>query len=180
MGVVWVGAVRRVRARKGGGTEGLNPDKVGAEGWGPERWGPNCGPRRVGLEGRAPKGGAQRERGGPRVEGPKFRAFFPLSPPPFSLFLSLSGRLLVEFWWCLKRQDPQTPPKTREDTQRGKKRSKWWRREGKKKTKFWPEGGPAEGVLNVTSESVISFFDLLSYMTTPALVVLPVVVSLLH
>ena len=34
--------------------------------------------------------------------------FFPLSPP-FSLVLSsLSwGGLLVEFWWCLKRRDPQ-------------------------------------------------------------------------
>ena len=29
----------------------------------------------------------------------KFRFFFPL-PPPCSLFLSLSGGLLVEFWWC--------------------------------------------------------------------------------
>ena len=34
---------------------------------------------------------------------PKFRAFFRL-PPPFSLFL---GLLLVEFWWCLKRPNPQ-------------------------------------------------------------------------
>ena len=46
------------------------------------------GPRRVG----APKGG-----------GPKMSRFF----PPLlhlSLFLSLSGCLLVEFWWCLKRR----------------------------------------------------------------------------
>ena len=31
---------------------------------------------------------------------------FPL-PHPFSLFLFLSGCLLVEFWWCLKRWRPQ-------------------------------------------------------------------------
>ena len=33
-----------------------------------------------------------------------FALFFPL-PPPFLLFLSLSGCLLVDFWWCLKRRD---------------------------------------------------------------------------
>ena len=62
---------------------------------------------------------------------PKFRAFFPLppifdlltsfgvwvclphpSPSPlarvrFFCFLFLRGCLLVEFWWCLKRRDPQ-------------------------------------------------------------------------
>ena len=42
-----------------------------------------------------------------RVEGPKFRAFFFPLPLPFSLFLSLSGCLLVEFWWCLKRRGSQ-------------------------------------------------------------------------
>ena len=31
----------------------------------------------------------------------KFALFFPL-PPQFSFFPSLSGGLLVEFWWCLK------------------------------------------------------------------------------
>ena len=44
---------------------------------------------------------------------PKFRACFPL-PLPFSFFFSLcgssffflSGGLLVEFWWCLKRRGP--------------------------------------------------------------------------
>ena len=44
---------------------------------------------------------------GPELwEGPKFRAFFPL-PPLFSLFFLSLGVLLVEFWWCLKRRDPQ-------------------------------------------------------------------------
>ena len=31
---------------------------------------------------------------------PKFRSFFFLSRPHYVLFLSLSGCLLVEFWWC--------------------------------------------------------------------------------
>ena len=34
---------------------------------------------------------------------PKISPFFP-SPAPFSLFFSLSGGFLVEFWWCLKRR----------------------------------------------------------------------------
>ena len=52
-------------------------------------------PRRMG----APKGGGQNpEKVGPRrVGGPKFRVFFSLLPT-ISLFLSLSGSLLVEFW----------------------------------------------------------------------------------
>ena len=37
--------------------------------------------------------------------GPKFRAVFSLSRTIF--FLSSLGGLLVEFWWCLKRQVPQ-------------------------------------------------------------------------
>ena len=54
-------------------------------------------PRRVG----APKGGPR------RVGGPEgFCAFFP-SPAPFSLFLFVSGCLLVVFWWCLKRRGSQ-------------------------------------------------------------------------
>ena len=35
-----------------------------------------------------------------------FALFFP-SPVPISFFLSLSGCLLVEFWWCLKRRGAQ-------------------------------------------------------------------------
>ena len=34
-----------------------------------------------------------------------FALFFPL--PPLSLFLCLSGCLLVEFWWCFGRSGPQ-------------------------------------------------------------------------
>ena len=37
------------------------------------------------------------------MEGPKFRVFS-LSRNHFALFVSLSGCLLVEFWWCLKRR----------------------------------------------------------------------------
>ena len=49
------------------------------------------------------KVGHDRPVGARRVGGPKFRAFFPL-PPQNSFFSSLSGGLLVEFWWCLKRR----------------------------------------------------------------------------
>ena len=51
------------------------------EGWGPLRVGANCG---------APKGGV-----------PTILRFFSLSRPIFALFVSLSGCLLVEFWWFL-------------------------------------------------------------------------------
>ena len=56
---------------------------------------------------------------GPRRVGPKptfsggpknLRFFFFLSRPHLRFFffsLSLSKGLLVEFWWCLKRRDPQ-------------------------------------------------------------------------
>ena len=37
---------------------------------------------------------------------PKISLFFLLSRSHFRSF-SLSGGLLVEFWWCLKRRDPQ-------------------------------------------------------------------------
>ena len=51
--------------------------------------------------------GRKVEKGGRprRVGGPISRLFF-LLPSEFSLFfsLSLSGCLLVEFWWCLKRR----------------------------------------------------------------------------
>ena len=43
---------------------------------------------------------------GPPCGPPKISLMvFPL-PPPFSLFLSLSGCLLVEFWWCSRRPGP--------------------------------------------------------------------------
>ena len=73
--------------------EGCGPDGWGPEGWGPKGWGP---------KGWGPKGW------GPKGWGPKISRFFPLFRLPFSLFLSLSGGLLVEFWWCfLKRRVTQ-------------------------------------------------------------------------
>ena len=53
-----------------------------------------------------PPFGATRLRGlsagPPSADRPKFRPFFSLSRSHFRSF-SLSGGLLVEFWWCLKR-----------------------------------------------------------------------------
>ena len=82
----------------------------GLEGGGPEGGGPKgAGSKGLGSKGGAPKGGASKgggpEGGGPegegrRVGGPKFRAFFPSPALIFILFLSLSGSLFVEFWWC--------------------------------------------------------------------------------
>ena len=93
-----VGA-RRVGGPKGGGPEGWGARRVGGpKGGGPEGW----GARRVG----GPKGGGPEGWGARRVGGLKFRAFFPL-PPQNSFFSSLSGGLLVEFWWCLKRRGAQ-------------------------------------------------------------------------
>ena len=69
-------------------------------------------PRKIGEpKGGAPKGGApeggHRMLGPRRVGGPKFRAFFSPLPPQFSFFLPSLGSVLVKFWWCLKRRDPQ-------------------------------------------------------------------------
>ena len=47
------------------------------------------------------------ERRGPEGWEAQNFAFFPPFPPPFRSFLCLSRCLLVEFWWCLKRQNPQ-------------------------------------------------------------------------
>ena len=51
--------------------------------------------------------GGGRVGGAPKGGGAKLRGFFP-SPDtsPFSLFLSLSGCLFVEFWWCLRAPGP--------------------------------------------------------------------------
>ena len=57
------------------------------EGCGHEGWGPEGGPEGWG--------------------GPKFRAYSSLSRPHVRSFLCLSGYLLVEFWWCLRRRSPQ-------------------------------------------------------------------------
>ena len=104
-------------APKGGGPEGWEPRRVGApKGGGPEGW----GPRRVGApKGGGPQGWGARRVGGPNTErwGPKgwgtegwgtqnFTLFLPF-PATVSLFLCLSGCLLVEFWWCLKRRGPE-------------------------------------------------------------------------
>ena len=80
---------RRERSRVGAQTQktwGLKGQ--GVEGWGPEGWGPKVA---------APN---SEKVWPPRVGGPKFRAYFFPLPPSFSLFLCLSGCLLVEFWWC--------------------------------------------------------------------------------
>ena len=83
----------------------VGPRRVGPRRVGPRRMGPRrVGPRRVGSptqkkwepEGWGPEG----------WEGPKFRAFFPV-PLQNSFFSSLSGGLLVEFWWRLKRRGAQ-------------------------------------------------------------------------
>ena len=107
----------------GGGLDGSGPVQNGAVarvGEVPEGWGPKGGSTEV-WEGRTqkmwkpkgggPKGGARRVmrpigEGARMVGGPQFRAFFFLLPPPCSLFC-FSGRLLVEFWWCLKCWGPQ-------------------------------------------------------------------------
>ena len=71
------GGARRVGARRVGPREG----------WGPEGWG---------FE-------QQQQR---RVGAQNFALFFPCPAAKFVLF-SLSGGLLVEFWWCLKRRGAQ-------------------------------------------------------------------------
>ena len=79
---------------EGWGSEGLGTAAWGLEGWGPE----GSGTAAWGLEGWGPEGG------GPKI----LRFFFFPSPDPiFALFLSLSGGLLVEFWWCLKHRGTQ-------------------------------------------------------------------------
>ena len=76
------------------------------------------------------------------------------SPAPFSLFLSFSGGLLVEFWWCLKppgfhmttrepkRAHLRVPVFTktkiqREDPQRERQRERTSVRKREKSAKFW-------------------------------------------
>ena len=104
-------------------------------------------------KGGSPKGGCKtRKSGAPEGWGAKFSLFFFPLPLPFSLFFSsLSGGLLVEFWWCLKCRDFQREEKdqnTRQEREESMKivageRAKFLavrRREGP------VEGGPAEGV----------------------------------
>ena len=93
-----MGGWRRGGGQKGGGPKGGGPEGWGPEGRGPEGWGPN--PEKVGATRVGPR------RVGPRrVGGPKFRVFFFFPCPAAKfVFFSLSGGLLVEFWWCLKRR----------------------------------------------------------------------------
>ena len=75
------------------------------------------------------------------VEAQNFALFFfPLPPPIFVLFLSFSGGLLVEFWWCLKRRDLQ--PTLRDPTLCGPKMQHIGR------SRNWPKSTalPAEGL----------------------------------
>ena len=62
---------------------------------GVRRWGAQ--PRKSGGS----KGGGSKG-GGPEI----LRFFFPVRSQ-FSFFSSLSGGLLVKFWWCLKRRSPE-------------------------------------------------------------------------
>ena len=99
-------------------------------------------------------------------EGPKFRAFFFPSPAPiFALFflsLSLSGCLLVEFWWSLKRRGPEMCTEfhtTAQAPKRGHLRAPVFKnntktqredpQEKEERWKLWREreilGGPTEG-----------------------------------
>ena len=54
----------------------------------------------------ARKGGGPKGGGPGRWEAQNFALFFPF-PPHNSFFSSLSGGLLLEFWWCLKRRSPE-------------------------------------------------------------------------
>ena len=82
-----------MRSRPMGG--GPKPRKSGA---------PKGGAQKGGAQkGGAPKGGAPKGWGPEGWEAQNFALFLPF-PATVSLFLCLSGGLLVEFWWCLKRR----------------------------------------------------------------------------
>ena len=142
----------------GGEGWGHGPKKWGLEGWGFEGRGAQprkSGVRRVGVR----RVGAQpRKSGAPKGGRPKISRFF-LPVPQNSFFSSLSGGLLVEFWWCLKRWGAHVKPrrprsrrgahlrvpvftnttkKPRENPQRDTKKSE----NGERLQKT---GGPAEG-----------------------------------
>ena len=55
----------------------------------------------------SPRRGGAPKGGGPKGGRPEISRFFSLSRRKISFFSSLSGGLLVEFWWCLKRRDAQ-------------------------------------------------------------------------
>ena len=94
--------------------------------------------------------------GPPAPAGPlKIWRFFPSSDPIFALFLSLSlsGGLLVEFWWCpgfhttarelqtCTFEGPgasKTPPKFHEKSSPEREQERKWRRERQKTRNFGP------------------------------------------
>ena len=90
----------QTHTQRGGGP---NPENVGARRVGATRVGGARRPRPRKSGG--PKGGGP-EGWGPEGWGAQNFALFFLLPLPFSMFF-LSGGLLVEFWWCLKRRDPE-------------------------------------------------------------------------
>ena len=105
-------------APKGGGAEGWghrrldgpNPEKVGAKGWGPGRWGL--------------KGEAQRRRGSNGGEGQNFALFFPSPATIFALFVWTLECARVEFsGWRVKTRRPQSPAGPKIVTGEGKQKS---------------------------------------------------------
>ena len=63
------------------------------------------GPQRVG--GPKPRKSGEPKAGAPVGGRPKISRFCSPLPPQFSFFLPSLGGVLVKFWWCLKRRDPQ-------------------------------------------------------------------------
>ena len=110
----------------------------------------SCGPEAWGTEG---------------WEAQKFRALLSLSHPPFSL----SGCLLVEFWWCFRRPGVKIGL-----AKIGFGQSRPLRTSSPSPSS--PSSLPGKHVICYLRICDL-FFDLLSYMITPALVVLPVVVK---
>ena len=78
----------RKGARRGGGQTQKK--------WGPEGWGRRVGARRVGARTQKKWGP---EGWSPEGWWPKISRFFFTLPPQNLFFSSLSGGLLVEFWW---------------------------------------------------------------------------------
>ena len=94
--------VVRVGAAKGEGFGGRGPRRPRTQKHGALQ---RAGPRRVVPLRWGPSGGAL--RWGPKGGWAKISLFFFTLRPQFSFFLPSLGGLLVEFWWCLKRRDPE-------------------------------------------------------------------------
>ena len=131
---------------------------------GPWKVGPRTGEPPQGPEGRGPEGW-----GSKMVGGPKISLFFFPSPATISLFLCLSGCLLVVCWWCFRRsagawnvhvwssrcftRQPESPnvhilgsfkntiKNQREDPQERQKKNGMGTGEGKKERNFGRSGG---------------------------------------